>query len=121
MRGWRALGVVVAAVALAGFVLSAGASASKPRQEGGLTPVVLFPAYHFTRLLVTVHDQRVDPTCPRSGSFEDYFPNPAPSTNFSQVCRDELMTLSYRPSGAWETRFRDPPGVDVQIEAYGKV
>ena len=37
MRGWTVFGVVAAAVALAGFVLSAGASASKPRQEGGLT------------------------------------------------------------------------------------
>src|SRR5438132_6669435 len=101
MRGWRALGVVAAA-ALAGLVLSAGASASKPRQEGGLTPIVLFPAYHFTRLLVTVHDQRIDPACSRSGSFEDFFPNPSPSTTFSQVCRDELMTPSYRPPGAWD-------------------
>ena len=82
---------------------------------------MLFPAYHFTRLLVTVHEQRVDPACPRSGSFEDFFPNPSPSTTFSQVCRDELMTLSYRPHGAWQTRFSDAKGVDVQIEDYGKV
>jgi lysophospholipase-3 len=108
-------------VALAGLVLSAGASASKPRHEGGLTPIVLFPAYHFTRLLVTVHDQRIDLACPRSGSFEDFFPNPSPSTTFSQVCRDELMTLSYRPHGAWETRFGDGKGVNVGIEDYGKV
>jgi len=121
MRGWRVLGVVAAAVALAGLVLSAGASASKPRQEGGLTPIVVFPAYHFTRLVVTVHDQRIDLACPRSGSFEDFFPNPSPSTTFSQVCRDELMTLSYRPRGAWETRFGDAKGVDVGIEDYGKV
>src|SRR5256886_664632 len=121
MRGWRGLGVVVAAVALAGLVLSAGASASKPRQEGGLTPIVLFPAYHFTRLLVTVHDQRIDPACPRSGSFEDFFPNPSPSPSFSQVCRDELMTLSYRPRAAWQTRFSDSTGVDAEIEDYGKV
>ena len=121
MRGWRVFGVVAAAVALAGLVLSAGASASKPGQDGGLTPIVLFPAYHFTRLLVTVHDQRIDPACPRSGSFEDFFPNPSPSTTFSQVCRDELMTLSYRPHGAWETRFGEGKGVNVRIEDYGKV
>ena len=78
MRGWRVFGVVAAAVALAGLVLSAGASASKPRHDGALTPIVLFPAYHFTRLLVTVHDQRIDLACPRSGSFEDFFPNPSP-------------------------------------------
>jgi lecithin-cholesterol acyltransferase len=95
MRGWRVFGVVAAAVALAGLVLSADASASKPHQENGLTPIVLFPAYHFTRLLVTVHEQRVDAACPRSGSFEDFFPNPTPSTTFSQVCRDELMTPTH--------------------------
>jgi lecithin-cholesterol acyltransferase len=121
MRDWRVFGVVAAAVALAGLVLSADARASKPHPENGLTPIVLFPAYHFTRLLVTVHEQRVDPACPRSGSFEDFFPNPTPSTTFSQVCRDELMTLSYRPHGAWETRFSDAKGVDVRIEDYGQV
>ena len=31
------------------------------------------------------------------------------------------MTLSYRPRGAWETRFGDAKGVDVGIEDYGKV
>ena len=121
MRGWRVFGAVATAIALAGLVLSAGASASKPRQADGPTPIVLFPAFHFTRLLVTVHDQRVDPACPRSGSFEDFFPNPSPSTTFSQVCRDELMTLSYRPHGAWQTRFGDAKRVDVRIEDYGKV
>jgi lysophospholipase-3 len=122
MAGWRTVSVAAVAVAVVASVLSTGASAS-PRPGGGaeLTPIVLFPAYHFTRLLVTVHNQRVDSACPRSGSFEDFFPNPAPSTTFSQVCRDELMTLSYRPHGAWQTRFGDPKGVDVQIEDYGKV
>jgi lecithin-cholesterol acyltransferase len=122
MAGWRTVSVAAVAVAVVASVLSTGASAS-PRPTGGaeLTPIVLFPAYHFTRLLVTVHNQRVDSACPRSGSFEDFFPNPAPSTTFSQVCRDEFMTLSYRPHGAWQTRFGDPKGVDVQIEDYGKV
>src|SRR5437764_10628011 len=120
MRGWRAFGMVALAVTLAGLVLSAGASASRD-DDGALTPIVLFPAYHFTRLLVTVHDQRVDPACPRSGSFEDFFPNLAPSTAFSQVCRDELTTLSYRPHGAWRERFRDPKGVRVSIADYGSV
>ena len=120
IRKWRAFCVV--AVAVVGLVLIAGASASKlPEKRTALTPIVLFPAFHFTRLLVTVHDQHVDPACASSGSFEDFFPNPAPSTTFSQVCRDELMTLSYRPQGAWQTRFSDPKGVDVQIEDYGTV
>src|SRR5947207_3873003 len=120
MRGWRAFGMVALAVTLAGLVLSAGASASRDH-DGALTPIVLFPAYHFTRLLVGVHDQRVDPACPRSGSFEDFFPNPRPSTTFSQVCRDELLMLSYRPRGSWQTRFSDSTGVDVELEDYGKV
>jgi lecithin-cholesterol acyltransferase len=122
MRGRRTFSVVAVAVAITASILSAGATASdRPKDGVELTPIVLFPAYHFTRLLVTVHNQRVDSACPRSGSFEDFFPNPAPSTTFSQVCRDELMTLSYRPHGAWQTRFGDPKGVDVQIEDYGKV
>ncbi len=115
---------LAAAVAALGLALAAGAGARSmaPRDASeGLTPIVLFPAYHFTRLSVAVHDQRVDPACPSSGSFEDYFPNPAPSTTFSQVCKDELMTLSYRPSGAWQTRFSDPQGVDVEVEDYGSV
>ena len=61
MRGWRVFGAVATAIALAGLVLSAGAGASKPRQESRLTPIVLFPAFHFTRLLLTVHDQHIDP------------------------------------------------------------
>jgi lecithin-cholesterol acyltransferase len=123
MRGRRTFSVVAVAVAVAASVLTAGATASdrRPGDHVELTPIVLFPAYHFARLLVTVQDQRVDSACPRSGSFEDFFPNPAPSTSFSQVCRDELMTLSYRPHGAWRTRFSDPTGVEVQIEDYGKV
>jgi lecithin-cholesterol acyltransferase len=122
MRGRRTFSVVAVAVAITASILSAGATASdRPKDGVELTPIVLFPAYHFTRLLVTVHNQRVDSACPRSGSFEDFFPNPAPSTTFSQVCRDELMTLSYRPHGAWQTRFGDRKGVDVQIEDYGKV
>jgi lecithin-cholesterol acyltransferase len=120
MRGWRTFGMVAVAVTLAGLVLSAGAIASR-NDDGAQTPIVLFPAYHFARVLVTVHDQRVDPACPRSGSFEDFFPNPGPSTTFSQVCRDELLTLSYRSRGAWQTRFSEPRGVDVEIEDYGKV
>jgi lecithin-cholesterol acyltransferase len=113
-------GIAASAFVLVGLVLAAGAGASRPtNRQGARTPIVLFPAYHFTRLLVGVHNQRVDPACPRSGSFEDFFPNPAPSTTFSQVCRDELMTLSYRAHGSWQQRFSDPKGVDVSIADYG--
>jgi len=122
MRGWSRFGIVAVTLVLATVVLTGGAGASSTRNDqAALTPIVLFPAYHFTRLLVTAHNQRVDAACPRSGSFEDFFPNGVPSATFSQVCRDELMTLSYRSHGAWQTRFSDPKGVDVEIEDYGKV
>ena len=49
-----------------------------------VTPVVLFPAFHFTKLEVTVHNQTVAPGCPRSGAFQDWYQNPHPSKAFSQ-------------------------------------
>jgi lysophospholipase-3 len=87
-----------------------------------LTPVVLFPAFHFTKLEVTVRNQTVDSRCPRSGSFQDWYQNPHPSKVFSQVCRDELMTLRYDPNPRMPmpTRFSDPRGVTVKIIDYGK-
>jgi lecithin-cholesterol acyltransferase len=117
----RLVGCTLAVLAALAVVAVATASVERSTDSRALTPIVLFPAYHFTRLLVTVHGQRVDSACPSSGSFEDFFPNTAPSTTFSQVCRDELMTLSYRPHGAWATRFGDPKGVDVEIADYGRV
>src|SRR4051812_33411052 len=110
MRG-RRLGLAAAAIAAALIVLPSGTTAARP----ALNPVVVFPAFHFTKLRVTVHDQRTDPACPRSGSFEDWFLNDHPSTAFSQVCRDELMTLRYEHG-----RFSDQPGVKVEILDYGK-
>jgi lysophospholipase-3 len=118
----KRFGLVLAVVAVLAFV-PAGAGASGPphgRGDGGVTPIVLFPAFHLTRLVVVVHNQRVDGDCPRSGSFEDWFGNPSPSTTFSQVCRDELMTLRYRPQGAWPQRFQDQAGVSVSVEDYGR-
>ena len=86
-----------------------------------LTPVVLFPAFHFTKLKVTVRDQTTVPGCPRSGSFQDWFANPQPSTSFSQVCRDELMTLRYdaNPRMPMPERFSEQPGVSVRIVGIG--
>ena len=85
------------------------------------TPIVIFPAFHFTRLLVTVDGQSVDPNCPSSGSFEDWFPNPSPSTTLSQVCQDELLTLRFDRSHdrPIRERFRNQHGVDVAIADYG--
>ncbi len=112
------LAAIVAAVAL---IAPSGAAAppTKPR----LTPVILFPAFHLTRLRVTVHNQNVDPACPRSGSFEDWFENPHPGVRFSQVCRDELMTLRYNanPRVSMPRRFSDQPGATVSVVDYGKI
>jgi lecithin-cholesterol acyltransferase len=106
----------LAALAIA-FVAPTPAAASS-----GRTPVVLFPAFHFTRLEVTVHHQTVDPTCPSSGSFQDWFQNDQPATAFSQVCRDELLTLRYDPDPAvpMPRRFSNQEGVRVRIIDYGE-
>jgi lysophospholipase-3 len=72
--------------------------------------------------VVTVENQVVAPECPRSGTFEDWFQNSAPSTSFSQVCRDKLMTLRYDPDPRrpMARRFSFPRGVTVRIPDYGK-
>jgi lecithin-cholesterol acyltransferase len=109
-------------VALAAIVLAAMpiAVSAAPKQSGGPTPIVLFPAWHFTRLEVTVRNQHVDPACPNSGTFEDLvFFDPGPP--FSQVCRDELLTLRYNanPHKPMRLRFSEQPGVTVKIADYG--
>ncbi|MEY2583394.1 MAG: hypothetical protein QOE09_3243, partial [Ilumatobacteraceae bacterium] len=40
------------------------AASAHDDSSDGRTPIVLFPAWHFTRLAVTVHNQHVDPNCP---------------------------------------------------------
>jgi lecithin-cholesterol acyltransferase len=101
---------------------SVGSGAVGARADDARTPVVLFPAFHFTKLLVTVRNQTVAPDCPRSGTFEDWFSNDHPSTTFSQVCRDELLTLRYddNPSKPMPHRFSNQRGVTVDILDYGK-
>ena len=97
------LAVAVAVLGLA-LAADAGAKSMAPRDASeGLTPIVLFPAWHFTLLQVDVRNQGTDPECPSSGSFDDVFIDPGP--DFSQLCRDELLTLSYRPNGS----EADPP------------
>ena len=92
---------------------------AKPQQ---VTPVVLFPAFHFTTLKVTVEGQTVAPECPASGTFEDVFPNAHPSAAFNQICRDKLLTLVYDadPSLPMQERFSNQPGVKVRIKDFGK-
>jgi lysophospholipase-3 len=110
--------VVTAAVLIAAVPVAVSAG---HKHRAGPTPIVLFPAWHFTRLEVTVKNQRVDPACPRSGSFEDLvFFDPGPE--FSQVCRDELLTLRYHPNRhiPMRHRFSEQRGVTVKIADYGK-
>jgi lecithin-cholesterol acyltransferase len=121
MTGVRRLLATSLAAAIAALAATT-APVAGAHPTTGLTPIVLFPAFHFTRLLVTVHDQRVDPACPRSGSFTDWFLNDQPSTVFSQVCEDELMTLRYNanPHVPMAKRFSNQEGVSVSIIDYGK-
>ena len=81
---------LLVAIVLGLVVLPSAAAEARP----GLTPVVLFPAYHLTRLRVDVNNQTVAPECPRSGSFEYWFQNPNTSA-FSQMCQDQLLTLRF--------------------------
>jgi lecithin-cholesterol acyltransferase len=97
------------------------AAAVRADQAPPRTPIVLFPAFHFTKLAVTVRNQTVDPQCPRFGAFEDWFLNDHPSQTFSQVCRDELLTLRYdaNPAKPMPKRFSNQRGVSVGIIDYG--
>ncbi|MGH3546790.1 MAG: lipase/acyltransferase domain-containing protein [Pseudonocardiaceae bacterium] len=114
--GYRAPLVAV----LATLVILVGCQAG---ESGGAarTPVVLFPAFHLTKLQVTVHDQVAAPECPRTGNFEDWFRNDHLSTTFSQVCQDKLLTLRYdtAPSNLMPQRFANQQGVTVEIKNYG--
>ncbi|GAA1948089.1 lipase/acyltransferase domain-containing protein [Amycolatopsis minnesotensis] len=109
--------IVLAALA-AVLVFSGTAVAAPP----GRTPVVLFPAFHLTKLAVTVDGQTSAPGCPASGSFEDWYQNDRPSTTFSQVCQDRLRTLRYdaNPAVPMAARFSEQPGVHVRIRDYGR-
>jgi len=120
--GAAAARIAVAVVTVLVVLPSVGSGAVRPRGDGARTPVVLFPAFHLTKLLVTVRNQSVAPECPRSGTFEDWFLNDHPSTTFDQVCRDELMTLRYddNPSKPMRLRFSDNRGVTVEVLDYGK-
>jgi lecithin-cholesterol acyltransferase len=121
MRGSRLVCAVAIAV-IAGALLPAATSASgSAGAETHRTPVVLFPAFHFTKLLVTVRDQTAAPGCPRSGTFQDWFLNDRPRTEFGQVCQDKLLTLRYDGRGhkPMARRFSNQRGVSVRILDYG--
>jgi lecithin-cholesterol acyltransferase len=118
----KLLGALVGIAAAAVLFVPATARASLERPSATTrTPVVMFPAYFFTTLKVTVHQQTVAPECPSSGSFRVFFLNDEPS-DFSLVCQQKLLTLRYqaKPAKPMPQRFRDQRGVDVRIENYGK-
>ena len=120
--GWlRAVGARIALPVAAVFVVLAIPASASEAATPGRTPVVLFPAFHFTKLLVTVHNQTVAPECPRSGSFEDWFLNDHPSMTFSQVCEDKLLTLRFDADREepMPERFSNQPGVTVKILGDG--
>jgi len=120
MRIRRSLqGLLIAAVTVATVLPGTAAAAPKGSDR---TPVVLFPAYHLTKLNVTVHNQTAAPGCPRSGSFEYWFQNDHPSPTFTQTCQDQLLTLRYDPNPAkpMPARFSEQRGVDVRIIDYGR-
>lgn len=119
-RKLRAVGALVGVLVAMGLAPSV-ARASLETPAAARAPLVIFPAYHFTKLRVTVRNQVAAPGCPRSGTFEDFFLNDQVSA-FSQVCRDELMTLRYHanPAKPMRERFRDQRGVTVRMIDYGK-
>lgn len=113
--------LVLLLVAACWAAMPIGPAAATAQARASHAPVVLFPAFHFTKLEITVRNQRVDPACPRSGRFQDWYQNPNAS-RFSQVCEDELMTLRYRASGKpWAKRFAEQRGVKVRLLHYGSV
>jgi lecithin-cholesterol acyltransferase len=85
------------------------------------TPVVFFPGYIVTKLVVTVENQTAAPECPATGWFEAWMGSDQ-SNNFSPACRDKLMTLVYggQPFLPMSQRFSEQPGVTVTIKDYGR-
>jgi lecithin-cholesterol acyltransferase len=121
-RRLRILGALTGVLVVASLLLAAPAGGTHDGPKGRTrTPVVMFPAYFFTTLRITVHHQTVAPECPRSGSFRVFFLNDEP-TAFSKVCQMKLLTLRYdaKPGKPISRRFSDQRGVDVRIENYGK-
>src|SRR5262245_17081597 len=87
-----------------------------------LTPVVVFPGWYTSKLEVTVQNQSVAPECLTSGTFEVWLRNDSPSTEFSQVCQDKLLTLVVDPddSKPMPERFSNQPGVTVELKNFGQ-
>jgi lysophospholipase-3 len=117
----RTVRAVFASFSLAMCLVLAVLPSSAAAGQSNLTPVVLFPAYHLTRLRVDVRHQTVAPGCPTDGSFEYVFQNPLHSV-FSQTCQDQLLTLQYaaRSGRPMSERFSNQRGVNITIADYGR-
>lgn len=117
-----AIALVMALTSGSGAALAEKLQKTEIVDQARRTPVVVFPAFHFTRLKVKVKKQTVAPECPKSGTFEDWFLNDSPSQELSQVCQDKLLTLVYDGdlSKPMPERFSNQPGVTVEIKSYGK-
>lgn len=115
------IGILLMTLPLAIFPSTVVAQSTTRQSSTKLPPVVLFPAFHFTKLLVTVHNQAAATDCPHSGSFQDWYLNNIPSKTFSQVCRDKLLTMRFDVDSEkpMSQRFSNQPGVTVQIIDYG--
>ena len=117
---WIRRRVLVGVLTFGLLLTAAPIATAAPPQANGPTPIVLFPAWHFTLLQVDVRNQHTDLDCPSSGTFVDHvFLDPGP--DFSQLCRDELLTLRYddNPHRPMRLRFSEQPGVTVSIPNYG--
>ena len=115
----KTLGSLLTTSLVAGMLLT---GMSNSALANTLTPVVVFPAFHFTKLKVIVLNQSVAPECPSFGIFEDWFLNDTPNPAFSQECRDKLLTLVYNPdpSKPMSKRFSNQPGVSVLLKAFSR-
>lgn len=113
----------MALAAAAGLLASSTAAAAEARvtSTAARTPVVVFPAFHFTKLQVNVVRQSSQSGCPTTGYFENWYQNDTTSS-FSQICQDKLMTFRYDPNPLkpMAERFSDQPGVRVEIKGYGR-
>ena len=114
LPSWSVLQLLVLSVVISGLPATGIAQTR--------TPVILFPGYISTKLLVTVENQTVAPDCPASGTFGSWVSSDQ-SNGFSPACRDKLMTLVYnrQPSVPMAQRFSEQPGVTVTIMDYGKI
>lgn len=116
----------VLSLASAALAFVSGCTESKtpdpPPQETVLPPVVVFPAFHFTKLEVVAQNQTALPECAPSGTFDEWFSNPDPGMTYDQVCRDKLLTLVVDPdkSKPMAERLKNVAGVTVKIKDFGK-